>query len=382
MIRLLHTADWQIGRIFQAFEPDDAAALFEARFRVVERLAALAREDQVHAVLVAGDVFDSQTVSDKTLRRLFQAMQGFEGPWVLLPGNHDAALAESVWSRAARLGVVPPQVHCVLQPQPLRLAGQLTVLPAPLTQRHTAADLTAWFDAAPSAEGDVRLGLAHGCVQGILAEGIDSANPIAADRAGRARLDYLALGDWHGTRAVDERSWYAGTPETDRFRANDSGQALRVDIAGPGAAPQVQVLATGLHRWRTLEQRFAVASDVELCLQALQALRPHEVLQLQWQGHCDLADYRRLQAALEAARARVRALVCEAQALQVLPTQQDIDALQADGFVGDALATLREQLQGPQAEPARQALLILAQALQPDGPAQQAAGEALPGSAA
>ena len=49
----LHTADWQIGRVFSQFEPDDAAALFEARFKAVERLAALATERNVDAVLVA-----------------------------------------------------------------------------------------------------------------------------------------------------------------------------------------------------------------------------------------------------------------------------------------------------------------------------------------
>ena len=31
------------------------------------------------------------------------AMVGYAGPWVLIPGNHDAALAESVWTRAQRL---------------------------------------------------------------------------------------------------------------------------------------------------------------------------------------------------------------------------------------------------------------------------------------
>lgn len=64
LISILHTADWQIGRVFAQFEPDDAAALFEARFAVVERLAGIATDRSVDAVLVAGDVFDAQTVAD------------------------------------------------------------------------------------------------------------------------------------------------------------------------------------------------------------------------------------------------------------------------------------------------------------------------------
>jgi len=150
----LHTADWQIGRQYPAFEPDNAVPMAAARMEAVHHLARLAASEGAQAVLVAGDVFDAQTVSDKTVRQLFQALEGWPGPWVLLPGNHDAALAESVWSRAQRLGVVPPHVHLMLRPEVLLLpeAG-LAVLPAPLTQRHTHHDLTAWFDAAETPPG-------------------------------------------------------------------------------------------------------------------------------------------------------------------------------------------------------------------------------------
>lgn len=343
MISFLHTADWQIGRVFAQFEPDDAAALFEARFKAVERLAALATERNVDAVLVAGDVFDAQTIADKTVRRLFNALQGFAGPWLLLPGNHDAALSESIWTRAHRLGAVPANVTCCLAPRPHSVAGKFTVLPAPLTQRHSYEDLTAWFDTAPSPEGQPRIGLAHGCVQGILADGIDSANPIAPERAQQARLDYLALGDWHGTRRIDGRTWYAGTPETDRFKANDSGQALLVTLGGVGAQPDVQPLHTGQFCWQQLEPVLAVASDMDALLAQLGALDAHDVLQLRPRGHCDLAGHRQLLAALDAARARTRALVWNGDALRLAPTQDDLDALQADGFVGEVLQALRAE---------------------------------------
>jgi len=39
LIKLLHTADWQIGKCYGQFEPDEAALLAEARFNTVERLA-------------------------------------------------------------------------------------------------------------------------------------------------------------------------------------------------------------------------------------------------------------------------------------------------------------------------------------------------------
>ncbi|MDP3618323.1 MAG: DNA repair exonuclease [Ramlibacter sp.] len=373
-LRLLHSADWQIGRIYAQFEPDDAAALFEARFLAVERLAALAAEHKVDAVLVAGDVFDAQTVSEKTIRRLFNAMRGYAGAWVMLPGNHDAALAESVWTRAHRLGLIAPNVVTCLAPG-VRIVEQMAVLPAPLVQRHTYGDLTEWFSSAATPDGLFRIGLAHGCVQGVLPEGLDSANPIAADRAATAGLDFLALGDWHGSKCIDERTFYAGTPETDRFKANDSGQALLIDIAAPGAVPQVQALKTGRYRWQQMEARLAVPSDLDEALQALAATGPDDVLQVRVSGVCDLHGQRRLQQGVEAARARLRALVYESQSLRLEPTADDIASLQADGYVGEALQQLRIEQQGPQAARAGDALVILAQMLDELG-SQQATGSA------
>jgi len=363
LISLLHTADWQIGRIFSQFDEDDAAALFEARFKVIERLAAIAHERRADAVLVAGDVFDTQTVSDKTIRRMFIAMQGFSGPWLLLPGNHDAALSESVWSRAQRLGVIPGNVVCCLTPTPHTVADKFTLLPAPLTQRKTYQDLTDWFAQAASPAELPRIGLAHGCVQGILADNIDSTNPIAAGRAAQAGLDYLALGDWHGTRQIDERTWYAGTPETDRFRDNDSGQALWVTLTEAGALPQVEVLRTGSYLWQQTPRTLAVPSDIDELVTELQAIGSHDVRELRTAGTCDLSGHRQLDAAVKAAQASARALIWDSSALRLEPTEADLRALHADGFVGEALQELRTQQHGDDAELAREALLILARVL-------------------
>ncbi len=342
MPRFLHTADWQIGRQFATLSPDNAPLLAEARFTAIERLAALAAREQVDAVLVAGDVFDAQTVSDRTIRRLFGALAAFTGPWLLLPGNHDAALAESVWTRAQRLGAVPANAHALLTPEPRRFDDLgFAVLPAPLTQRHTHADLTEWFDRADTPAGLLRIGLAHGSVQGILADGIDAANPIAPDRCARARLDYLALGDWHGCKRIDARCWYSGTPEPDRFRANDAGQALLVDVAAPGAEPQVTALPVAQYRWRQIDARLQVPSDLDALAGQLAALDVADVVDLRLAGTLDLPGQQRLDTAIAQAEGRARHLQCERSGLQLVPTDADIAALQADGYLGEVIAELR-----------------------------------------
>ncbi len=363
MPRFIHTADWQIGRQFSAFDPDDALRLSDARLTAVARIAELANAHAVDAVLVAGDVFDTQTVGDKTIRRLFQAMQAYAGPWVLLPGNHDAALAESVWTRALRLDAVPPHVHLALTPTPLVLGAQgMVVLPAPLTQRHTLDDATAWFDTAPRTADMCCIGLAHGSVQGVLAESMASTNPIAANRAQTAGLDYLAMGDWHGLRQINARTAYSGTPEPERFRDNGAGQALLVDIDAPGQLPRLTPLATAAHLWLQQDVALNLPSDVASLIEASQHWPSRAVLRLRLRGEIDVSTHTKLQRALGQAKARLACLLVQDEALQLQTSEAELSTLVVDGYLQDVLADLRtRQAQGD--ANAAQALRIFAQSL-------------------
>ncbi|MGF6727104.1 DNA repair exonuclease SbcCD nuclease subunit [Paraburkholderia sp. GAS41] len=364
MTRFLHTADWQIGTQFGQFDAEEAAHLAEARFETVRRIATEAATRRVDAVLVAGDVFDQQTVSDTVIRRLFGALAGFAGPWIMLPGNHDAALVESVWTRAQRLNCIPANVRVVLTPGVVLFDDlKCAFLCAPLTQRITYDDTTAFFDQASSPPDYLRVGLAHGSVSGILQEGIDSTNPIAPTRAATARLDYLALGDWHGHFEVNERTWYAGTHEQDRFRANDPGFMLDVTLQEPGALPTVEAVRVSKYRWLRWEEEIVVSSDVDALKLRLQALGAADVLKLDIRGTTDLAAAEAIRLAVDETRARVRALRVEMSELQVQPTADDLAALGAQsGYLGKVVARLRDLQADPQqAKVAAEALLLLAQ---------------------
>ncbi|EFF74961.1 metallophosphoesterase family protein [Achromobacter piechaudii] len=361
MTHFLHTADWQIGRQYGQFETDDAALLAEARFDVVARIAALAAERRVDAVLVAGDVFDTQGVSDRSIRRLFAAMTAYAGPWVMIAGNHDAALADSVWSRAAQLDCIPANVHVPTRIGVVDLADiNLAVLAAPLTQRHTYDDVTQAFDTLESEPGRVRVGLAHGSVSGRLPDTIDATNPIAPDRAERARLDYLALGDWHGCLSIDSRTWYAGTPEQDRFRGNEPGYLLDVRIDAPGATPVVERVAIGKYRWSAWTETISLPSDAQALAQRLSALRAEDVLRLDVEGHVNMETWDALQRAMDQAAAQVRALLPDVSGLRLEPDQADLAELGASGYVGEVAAQLQAlQADGEQAAVAAEALRLL-----------------------
>lgn len=363
-IRLLHTADWQIGKGFGRVPGDRGAVLRDQRLRTVRHLGELAREHAVDAVLVAGDVFDSNALSDDTLRRTMEALQGFDGPWVLLPGNHDAWLAESVWQRIERLRARPAHVHFTPAGEPIVLAeGRLAVLPAPLARRHEPRDLTAWFDAAETPDGAVRVGLAHGSVTNRLPEGATAHNPVADDRADAARLDYLALGDWHGTLEIAPRTWYAGTPETDSFRSADPGHALLVTLPAPGSPPGVERLDTTYFHWAERRLTLAGREDIARIDDALDALPTspdRAVIRLALGGSLPVDARADLDEALARWQARVHYLRVEDEALVTEVDEAAIAALAGAGFVGAAVERLLAQREegAPWADAALQRLYL------------------------
>ncbi len=343
-LTLLHTADWQIGKQFAYVPGDPGAALRLQRLETVGAIARLARERRVDAVLVAGDVFEDNAVSDETLRRTMNALTPYGGTWVLLPGNHDAALAQSAWSRLRDLEAVPGNVVLADSAEPVSLCdGRLLVLPAPLQRRHDSRDLTRWFDDWESAPDQFRVGLAHGAVGNRLPAEAEAMNPIADDRARSARLDYLALGDWHGTLEVADRTWYAGTPEPDRFKENDPGNLLLVTLTEPGQPPRVEKLPIGHYHWRQEAFEIAAEESLEVLDGRLRQLEDpgRSLLRLRLSGVLSLAMRERLDRLLDDWRARLHFLDVDETGLFARPTAEDIDELGATGFVRDAVETLQ-----------------------------------------
>ncbi len=328
MARFIHTADWQIGRSFAGYGEGASGLLYEERFLVVERIAKLAAKEKIGLVLVAGDVFENRPPSNQDLRRLFGIL-GQSGPtWLLLPGNHDHAGAGGPWERARELDLVPGNARVLDSPGPVILEDHgLVVLPAPLRTRQPQYDVTEEAFAHATGESLIRVGVAHGSVTGVLPEGADATNPIEARRAASANLDYLALGDWHGSLRIDERTWYSGTPETDRFRNNQSGQVLLVDIPGPGAVPTVTAMPTGRFRWHELRPTLNVDSDVDRSGQELAGYGIDDLVKVTFSGSLSLRARETLDHLREEMEARVRYLAWDAGDVETKVEADDLDSL-------------------------------------------------------
>jgi DNA repair exonuclease SbcCD nuclease subunit len=259
MFRFIHSSDLHLGKRFGIFSGDLPGRLREARHAVIARLAQHAREHGAGTILLAGDTFDTETPAPDVRRQALAEMR-HHAPirWVILPGNHDSLVATQLWTTLR--AELPENVVLAVEPRPIPLAADAVLLPAPCTTRRPGRDLTEWMDAEATADGVLRIGLAHGAIQSF-SEDAAASEVIAPDRARRAGLAYLALGDWHGALEVDSRTRYSGTPEPDRFKHDRPGEALLVSIAGAAALPEVTPLPTASFAWRTLDMHLLDGDD-------------------------------------------------------------------------------------------------------------------------
>lgn len=361
----VHTADWQIGKPYAGFVGDLGARLRQARLDTVDSIADVAAKAGAAHVLVAGDVFDGPTPPAKTVGQLIAKLKtNAQVVWHLLPGNHDPLRAGSVWESLAAAGL-PENVRLHLKSEAAAIAAGVALLPAPLRQASSALDPTEWMDRAETAPGVLRIGLAHGSVQGNFGgtDG-DAAVPIAPDRARRARLDYLALGDWHGTIRIDDRTWYAGTPEVDRYPDNEPGHVLVVAITAPDRPPQIVRHRTSQFTWLQRQVRLTAASELDTVAEAVARMgraAQTTLMRLSLAGAVHLNEHAALTSRLEHLASSLAHLDPDLSALAILADDDDIASL-GDGTIR-AVATQLKAMAASDGEPgvtARRALMLLA----------------------
>ena len=166
-----------------------------------------------------------------------------------------------------------------------------------------SADPTAWFDQAERGAHDIVVGLAHGSTQGFGGHS-EASIPIHSERADVAGLDYLALGDWHGTTQVTAKAWYSGTPEPEGYVDNDPGNILLVEIAGPGADPDVTPVQTAKYTWQRHKVVCGSFDNIALMTELLANAEdgaPRRLIRLDLEGELAVADEAELRVLLDEA---------------------------------------------------------------------------------
>lgn len=331
MFRFIHTSDLHLGKRFGNFSGDLPGRLREARHAVIGALAAEARAHDAAAILLAGDTFDTETPAPDIRRQALTEMGKHPAIiWVLLPGNHDSLQAASLWE--ALRNDAPANVILATDSVPIELADNVFLLPAPCTTRRPGRDLTEWMDAADTPEGAIR----------DFSEDKVASEVIAPDRAARARLAYMALGDWHGTLQVDACTWYSGTPEPDRFKHDSPGEALLVTISDAVATPEIQALPVARFAWRSLGLHLLDGDDPVTALAALLPAgdRRHTLARVIASGRSRLAARTALVREVAEVHPDFAWLELEDSELATECETGDLDAIDRGGALRDAAEAL------------------------------------------
>ncbi|RME96348.1 MAG: hypothetical protein D6766_00965, partial [Verrucomicrobia bacterium] len=186
-MKLLHTADWQLGCAFRSFG-DRAAKLREARVQTLRRALEKARAAGVDAFLVAGDLFDDNQVEPALLRRVADLLAEFpDVPVFIVPGNHDPASGPGCIWRRPPFDQPPPHVRVFTEPGVVDL-GPACLVANPLTQKLSTRDpaLPLGELAAGVPKEKIRIGITHGslAIEGLHQPNDHPIHPEAASRAG------------------------------------------------------------------------------------------------------------------------------------------------------------------------------------------------------
>jgi DNA repair protein SbcD/Mre11 len=284
-MRVLHTADWHLGRLLEG------RSRLEEQAQFLDELAMLVQEEQVDLVLLAGDVYDSVNPPAAAEQLFYEAIArlGDQGrrPVVVIAGNHDnpERLAAS-GPLAARQGItlvgLPAAEPVSIDVSRTGERAIVAVLPYPsesrlkelLTDELDQETLRGAYSERVAAlmqrqaeqfrADTVNLAMSHLYVLGGYES--DSERPIQVGgaytvdpSAFAVGAQYTALGHLHRPQEVKASSpiRYCGSPLAYSF--SEAGQAKSVTLLDiqPGEAPVMKELFISagkpLVRWQAKE---------------------------------------------------------------------------------------------------------------------------------
>jgi DNA repair exonuclease SbcCD nuclease subunit len=311
MVRFLHLADVHLDTAFEGRSAALRDHLRAALRSAFERAVDCAIDEDVHAVLLAGDLFDDDRLSVATEAFLVDQVRRLDGAGidtVYVTGNHDPG---GSGFRAARIDW-PDHFHYIDERSPttIELTGpdgtpRATVVAAGHVDAHEDTNLAARF---PEADGpEPTIGLLHAHVTSASQVAAhDRYAPCTTEDLRAPGYDYWALGHIHTRQQVDEQAhaWYPGNLQGRSPRETGARGGLLVTL-DDGTAPSVEFRPFAPTRWEhlTLDNLDDVETIQALAQQAQSAYRETAeadesgnaaatdwLLRVVLRGPCPLAD--------------------------------------------------------------------------------------------
>jgi DNA repair protein SbcD/Mre11 len=298
MLRLLHTADVHLGARHDDLG-EQAAAQRERQFAAFKATVDLALAESVDILLVAGDLFDSNTQPKRSIERVAAELKRLVGAnirIVIIPGTHD------VYDRASLFRVhdlpamagsaADDDLVTVLTPDrpSVHLKSCDVVVHGPVfaTKRAPHSPLRD-LDLSGDGTAGWHVGMVHGSL--AIPDRTDADEVVfTREEIEASGLHYLALGHWHSTqqgKAGPTTYAYSGAPEPVAVTQDGAGKVLLVELDETAGRRTVKVLerTVGRTRFEKIDvDAAALADQPELIKQLAARADPDLVLDVRLTG--------------------------------------------------------------------------------------------------
>ena len=209
-VKIVHAADFHLDSAFGALSAEQARQRRRESRELLTRLSNYVNQNGVDLVLLAGDLFDSDTTYRETLEALSEALGAMRARVFIAPGNHDPYSAKSPYATLAW----PENVHIFTSKTVERVELpelQCAVYGAAFTAPVQDESLLAGFRAP---EDDfIHLMVLHGDISATESR----YDPLTKEQIKESGIDYLALGHTHqfgGFLREGQTTYaYSGCPE-------------------------------------------------------------------------------------------------------------------------------------------------------------------------
>ncbi len=353
--RFVHAADVHLDSPLRSLalrNPELAELIGGATRRALSRIVDLCLDEQVDALLLAGDLYDGDQTSMKTARFLAEEVRRLHEAGVrafIIRGNHDAL------SRITRELVFPPTVKVFGGRAEVAMDERSGHVPVAIhglsfSQPHAPECLLGKFK--PAVDGAVNIGIMHTSLAG--AAGHDPYAPCSLADLQGAGFRYWALGHVHKRSVVKDGACAIVMPGMPQGRdINEAGaksvtlvtigddRSIRIEERATGVAQfeRVSVDATRIEDWRNL------LAAVERALERTRTATPsqHLVARLRIAGATPLAW--RIRRDLDLLKAEIDARASLVGACWVEKIEADCRPPGEAGASGDPLGELRRLIQ-------------------------------------
>jgi len=277
---LLHTADWHVGR---AIRGRSRAAEFEG---ALGEVVGIARQENVDAVLVAGDIYDHRSPAPEADALVFEALVRLHEasiPVVAISGNHDSAVRLDALAKLLRpIGVsvvprvAPPDRGSLVEVESKDGSEAALVACVPFVPERRFGDAAALFRATEDwylsyAEGmgqlvaamtegfradRVNVLMAHLFTHGAIPGGGEHQVTIGIEYAVSpsrlpATASYIALGHVHrpqSVRGAPSPTRYAGSLLQLDFGEREQTKSVAIVEVSPGKPAKIREVALSAGR--------------------------------------------------------------------------------------------------------------------------------------